>query len=752
MKKWILTILGMVALQAAATSISQDTAVEATLRWMSGNPVMSKASRTVATVETFPTTGSYSVYVVRLEPKGFLILNSDERLPLTVSFSAESSVNLSDDPQNALRGMLLGYCEKKAEELENWTSPQSAMVAMNELYAEDERYGPFLETSWNQSDPYNLLCPAVSGGVSENDNRAPVGCVPTAYAQLLNYHRWPYFGTGSYSYTDRSGSLTGAHSADFSDAYDWGNMQAAHSSSDSQVRQDAVAELMYELGVAAGEDYEAGGTSGYPTVLGNRLGDYFFFEPIVTHSSSSALITPLMADLRAGFPCVVSYYDAVYGGHTFIADGLMIDSGATTYHLNMGWGGHNNGWYTKDTVPALHGDEPLESGITSLRPQLLAFPQTNAVSCEEGESVEMKWILPKRREDEVGQLEIKRYDESLETWETLAVDTMLASRRFSETPTVWDDCTSLSGFKMSSGSGWPNGITDWVVENGAFFKGSHPEEWVDEYHLTSDESIDVDASTRLKLRVKYTLASGSPADDVFRILVSTDRSSFTEVWVGYGSMDWGDITIDLSAYAGQSVYVRLQYEYDGYYMEGGGIWIDTVSTQVATNPELEDQPIHYTTLTNLPAGTHTLAAVLTDINAVEHALGPAFTLTVADSDDGDGIPSDWEIQFGLDPDIDDGELDSDGDGFSNWKEYICGTVPTNAASVWKLGMGSGSLPAFQGLDNRTYTIEYCDGLSSNDWKTLASGIEGSNGLFEVSSFESATNVCRYYRVNVQEAD
>jgi hypothetical protein len=319
---------------------------------------------------------------------------------------------------------------------------------------------------------------------------------------------------------------------------------------------------------------------------------------------------------------------------------------------------------------------------------------------------------------------------------------------------VWDDCDDFSVFELTTSD--PAYRADWVVSNadgvGNCFYKTVPEYTGYTYHLTSRSTITPTASTRLTLHAKYQLASGSPNDDVLRVLVSTSRSSFSEeVWVGYGSMDWGDISIDLSAYAGQAIYVRFKYD-AAYYSIGGGVWIDSISTQGVANPELEGQPIHYTVLTNLPAGTHTLAAVLTDMNAVEHALGPAFSLTVSAGDDGDGIPSDWEIQYGLDPDVDDGGLDADEDGFSNWQEYICGTVPTNAASVWKLTMGSGFLPAFQGLDNRIYTIEYCDGLASNDWKSVVTGIPGSNGVFEVSSFESVTNGSRFYRVIVQEAD
>ena len=48
--------------------------------------------------------------------------------------------------------------------------------------------------------------------------------------------------------------------------------------------------------------------------------------------------------------------------------------------------------------------------------------------------------------------------------------------------------------------------------------------------------------------------------------------------------------------------------------------------------------------------------------------------------DGDGMPDDWEIAHGLNPGLNDADLDSDGDGVSNWLEYERGTDPWNRDS------------------------------------------------------------------------
>ncbi|MCK5924119.1 MAG: C10 family peptidase, partial [Methylococcales bacterium] len=337
----------------------------------------------------------------------------------------------------------------------------------------------------------------------------------------------------------------------FSDTYDWENMLPSYDpwNPNPVAAEDAVAELMYELGVAVGANYEHSGTRAGTSTLGTRLSEYFFFEPCEWNSSTNSLIPPMEADLRAGFPCVVSIPN-----HAIVADGLMVDDGTTTYHFNYGWGGSNNGWWSADNVAG----EALEDGATSLRPRLMAIPQTNAVVGELGGSTELRWILPKRRENEVGKLVIYRFDSG--SWQPFAEDTDLLSRRYSAVETQWDDCDDFSVFELTTVNSTYAG--NWAVSTtsgvgNCFYKPS-PEYDGYLYHLTSRATIAPTESTRLMLCAKYSLSS-----DLFRVLLSTDRSIFTEIWSGSGTVGWGDISIDLAAYAGEEVYVRLEYAGSG---------------------------------------------------------------------------------------------------------------------------------------------------------------------------------------------
>jgi hypothetical protein len=129
--------------------------------------------------------------------------------------------------------------------------------------------------------------------------------------------------------------------------------------------------------------------------------------------------------------------------------------------------------------------------------------------------------------------------------------------------------------------------------------------------------------TRLALDLKYKFAT-----DGLRIGVSAQANGpFTTLAEVGGESDWRTYTVDLAAYAGSSVYVRLEYTVGSYYSDGG-VWIDTISTEEVTNPEVEGQPIHTTTVSSLSPGTYVLAGQVVRTDAEATPVGPPMTLTV----------------------------------------------------------------------------------------------------------------------------
>ena len=72
----------------------------------------------------------------------------------------------------------------------------------------------------------------------------------------------------------------------------------------------------------------------------------------------------------------------------------------------------------------------------------------------------------------------------------------------------------------------------------------------------------------------------------------------------------------------------------------------------------------------------------------------------------DGIPDGWELYYGLNRNVADPNLDTDGDGMSNLMEYIAHTNPTAASSIFKIS--SAQKP---GASNFTLTWQSVAGLT-----------------------------------------
>lgn len=129
-------------------------------------------------------------------------------------------------------------------------------------------------------------------------------------------------------------------------------------------------------------------------------------------------------------------------------------------------------------------------------------------------------------------------------------------------------------------------------------------------------------------------------------------------------------------------------------------------------------------------------------------------VTTGLDDDGDGIPNQWEIDNGLNPNsAADADLDADGDGYSNRDEYTAGTDPNNADSylqVETIAATGGATIRFLAAENRSYSVQYRDSISGAGWITLTGVpiISASNNarMVTVTDTHPPVEGERYYRL------
>lgn len=140
------------------------------------------------------------------------------------------------------------------------------------------------------------------------------------------------------------------------------------------------------------------------------------------------------------------------------------------------------------------------------------------------------------------------------------------------------------------------------------------------------------------------------------------------------------------------------------------------------------------TLNNLSSGPHYVevsgkrdSSTYQDdtLNGVYAQLSRTATWTVGSGvvdSDGDGMPDDWEMAHGLNKNLNDADLDPDGDRMTNLQEYLAGTDPQDPAS--RLWLQSVSVPGnlafrFTAISNKSYTVQFRTSLNAtSSWQPL----------------------------------
>lgn len=113
--------------------------------------------------------------------------------------------------------------------------------------------------------------------------------------------------------------------------------------------------------------------------------------------------------------------------------------------------------------------------------------------------------------------------------------------------------------------------------------------------------------------------------------------------------------------------------------------------------------------------------------------------------DDDGIPDNWEACYFSNIRSALPEEDRDGDGLSLNEEYIAGTSPSDARSVFRLNAESNRFD-FYARSNRTYQVWFCNNLAEGLWVSVTN-FQGSG---TVRSIVPDVVSQGFYRVEVQK--
>ena len=343
MKRLSLVIIGLIAISTLwAAPISRKQAQQTALQFLQqkGKLQTGDCKLAVKKVRQAETEESCYYYVFNAgHAQGYVVVSGDDRTDAILGYADEGELNPDNIPDN-LRTWLDSYADQ-IKWLDEHNS-QTTMLARSAEQTVKTPVAPLLTCNWNQGEPYNLLCPQYNGKYTVT------GCVATAMAQVMYYHRQPAQTQMPIpAYTTRTLKLSIAELPVIT--FDWQDMQDNYNSSTTlNTANKAVAQLMQYCGSAASMDYglgENGGSAAYTEPMPEVFHKYFGYDKDAKWANRNDYsyrewINLIYDELSRG-PVLYSGQSAG-GGHAFVCDGYAEDD---YFHINWGWGGSSNGYF-----------------------------------------------------------------------------------------------------------------------------------------------------------------------------------------------------------------------------------------------------------------------------------------------------------------------------------------------------------------------------------------------------------------------
>lgn len=285
------------------------------------------------------------LHIFNRKDGGFIIVSADDCALPVLAYSHSGCFTLKDAPEN-LRAWVDATSRviRKAEAL-GW-QPDSRALARWDSPSLLSRAGDgsrLINTAtWAQVSPFNYYAPTVDG------EKSVTGCVAVAMAIIMRHYCWPEAGSGllpSYSYQTDKGNTRTQSGHSLGAAYDWNDMPLNHVPEDNR----SVAQLIYDCGIAVQSSFNKDATGAYPDDAPKAMAEYFSYSQAAlleqrSYYSTAAWLARVKAEIDADRPVLYSAAAAI-GAHAFVVDGY---DDASCLHVNWGWKGKCNGYYSID--------------------------------------------------------------------------------------------------------------------------------------------------------------------------------------------------------------------------------------------------------------------------------------------------------------------------------------------------------------------------------------------------------------------
>ncbi|GAB6983060.1 C10 family peptidase [Prevotella dentasini] len=299
-----------------------------------------------------------AIRVYGYDQGGFVVVSTDDVMPAVLGYSDSQFNTSSDNPG-------FNWWLKMVEEVTKariQTNQPAKVTRPQDPYP--SKVDRLISCQWGQQEPFNNLCPlgTSSGtgawqGYTESE-RTLTGCVATAMAQIMYYHKYPLTGSGSSMVNvDQPGKLKTSFMYDFENAiFDYDNMRDNYESGQyTEAQAYAVANLMVACGVACDMAYATDGSGSWTEkVVKGLIRNMNFTSDKVRMESRDKIhqedvwMNLIYKELSENRPILYTAADLFQPfGHAFVLDGYNAEG---QVRVNWGWNGDSDGFYDIATL------------------------------------------------------------------------------------------------------------------------------------------------------------------------------------------------------------------------------------------------------------------------------------------------------------------------------------------------------------------------------------------------------------------
>ncbi len=372
----VLLALLALAVSAGASPVTLEQAQASARAWAARGQVLgARFGASVERASALAVATNATVYAVKMTSGGTVFVAGDDAYEPIVAFTAATNDYSTIDRRSPLWALLQRDAEVRAKLAAAGVTSRTATSAKKTIASpkmasrsyepSDLRVAPLVQSQWDQTTVGGKLCYNRYTPVLKTGEHATCGCVATAMSQIMRYHQFPTASCDPVTRTcyvnvylatkadgpDYAGFITNLTTQ--AGVYDWANMPLVPADGVTDEQCEAIGKLTSDAGISVymaygADEYGSSGALGrnVPKSLKEVFGyaNADFYGATEVSANTSAMRQGFLANLDAGYPVQMGITGD--GGHAIVGDGYGYEDETLYVHLNMGWSGESDLWYT----------------------------------------------------------------------------------------------------------------------------------------------------------------------------------------------------------------------------------------------------------------------------------------------------------------------------------------------------------------------------------------------------------------------